>query len=420
MFALRLALYSLLNRRLTTLLTLASVALSVALFVGVERVRQGARESFANTISKTDLIVGAKGGSIQLLLYAVFRMGNATANVSYESYQKIHNHPDVAWTIPYSLGDSHRGFRVVGTSEDFYEHYRYRHDKKPELVQGVVAKGVFDAVLGSDVAARLGYKLGDKIALAHGVAEVAFQNHDDKPFKVVGILGKTATPIDRSIYTTLEGMEAIHLDWTDGAPPMDGQGVSADKIMGQKLEIKAITAFLLGAKSRIDALRLQRMVNDYNDEPLMAIIPGVALSELWEGISYAEDGLRVVSGFVVVVGLMGMLISIYNSLNERRREMAVLRSVGAGPRLIFTLMIAESTLLTGIGSALGVLSMYLLILVIQPIIEQNFGLFIPVKPLSSLEWGYLGLIFCFGIVLGIVPASRAYRNSLSDGLTIRI
>jgi putative ABC transport system permease protein len=420
MFVLGLVYRSLVNRRLTTALTLASVMLSVALFMGVERVRQGARESFQNTISGTDLIVGAKGGTIQLLLYAVFRMGSATANLSYEAYQKWAHDPAVAWTIPYSLGDSHRGFRVVGTTLDFYERYHYRRGRGIELADGAPARGVFDVVLGADVAERLRYKLGDRVVLAHGIADVAIQKHDDKPFHVVGILRKTATPIDRSLYITLEGMEAIHIDWQDGAPPMRGQETKAEDLVGRPLPIKAITAFLLGAKSRIDTLRLQRAINDDPDEPLMAIIPGVALSELWDGISYAEDGLRVVSAFVVVVGLLGMLISIYNSLNERRREMAILRSIGAGPRLIFTLLVTESLLLTVTGAALGVGLMYLLLVVAQPFVEHAFGLYLEVAPPSLSELVYLGAIGGLGLVLGVVPATRAYLNTLSDGLTIRI
>lgn len=421
MFTMRLVLRSLLNRRLTSFLTLLSVMLSVSLLMGVERVRQGARESFSNTISQTDLIVGARGGTIQLLLYAVFRMGSATANISSETYEKLKAHPDVAWTIPYSLGDSHRGFRVVGTTADFYEHYRYRRDKKPEFEPGGrVPSGMFDVALGADVARKLGYQRGDRIVLAHGVADVAIQKHDDKPFTVVGILEKTATPIDRSVYITLEGMEAIHIDWQDGAPPIPGQEMTAAKLEHAKLPIKAVTAFLLACKSRIDTLRLQRLINDYEDEPLMAVIPGVALDELWDGLSYAEDGLRVVSAFVVIVGLLGMLVSIYNSLNERRREMAILRSVGAGPRLIFTLMVTESMVLTVVGSALGVLFMYALLFALQPVIERHFGLFIPITAPHAGEWIYLGTIFVLGLVLGIIPAARAYRNTLHDGLTIRI
>ncbi len=420
MLTLRLALKSLLNRRLASFLTLASVTLSVALMIGVERLRLGARESFQGTISKTDLIVGAKGGTIQLLLYSVFRMGSATNNVTYGTYEKIAALPEVAWTIPYSLGDSYRGFRVVGTTNDFYEHYRYRGDRTVAFEGGALPKNLFDVVLGAAVAAKTGHRVGDRIVLQHGIADVSFQSHADKPFVVVGVLASTATPIDRSVYVSLHGMEAMHADWTDGAPPREGEGKTAAQLENEALPVHQITAFLVGAKSRMDTLRLQRQLNDFPDEPIMAIIPGVALSELWDGISYAEDGLRVVSAFVVLVGLLGMLVSLYNSLNERRREMAILRSVGAGPRLIFSLMIFESMFLTLVGGTLGVALTYVLLFTLQPVIERHFGLYVPISGLSLEELIYLAAVFVLGLVLGAVPAGRAYRNTLHDGLTVRL
>jgi putative ABC transport system permease protein len=279
---------------------------------------------------------------------------------------------------------------------------------------------MLEVALGSGVAAKLGHKVGDRLVLAHGVAEVSFQDHGDKPFTVVGILADTATPIDRSVYITLEGMEAIHADWGDGAPPMPGKEIPAGALTAEMLKPKAITAFLIGLKNRTAVLRLQRELNEYEAEPLTAVIPGVALSELWDGISYAEDGLRVVSAFVVVVGLLGMLVSIYNSLSERRREMAILRSVGAGPRLIFTLLILESVLLTVAGAVLGVLTTYLLLVGFQPLIEARFGLYIPIMPLQPDELLYLAVVSLLGLALGAVPALRAYRNTLHDGLTIRL
>lgn len=411
---------SLWNRRFTAGLTILSISLSIALLLGVERIRNGARTSFTNTISKTDLIVGARGGSIQLLLYSVFRMGSPTGNISYQTYEAIQARPDVAWTIPYSLGDSYRGFRVVGTSEAFYQHYRYHGERSLEFSAGQFAKGTFDVVLGSRVADKLGHKLGDRLVLAHGVGEVSFQRHDDKPFSVVGILAHTGTPIDQSVYVTLAGLEAIHADWRDGAPPLPDQAIAADQLTPELLKPKAITACLVGLKSRIAVLQAQRELNESALEPLTAIIPGVALAELWDGIAYAEQALRVVAAFVVLVGLLGMLISIYNSLNERRREMAILRSVGAGPRLIAVLFVIESLLLTTAGIVCGITGTYLSLLIGQPILERQFGLVIPLQMLQSSEWLYLALILSFGLLLGLVPAIRAYRNTLHDGLTIRV
>lgn len=411
---------SLWNRRLTSVLTIFSIALSVLLLLGIERVRLGARESFSNTISQTDLIVGAKGGTLQLLLYSVFRLGSATANISFESYEKLRSHPAVKWVIPYSLGDSHRGFRVVGTNEDFYANYRYRQDRTVTFAEGQAPMQVFDIALGSEVAKALGYKLGDSVAVAHGVTEgPAIISHDDKPFKVVGILNKTGTPIDRSLYMTLEGLEAIHMDWKDGAPPRRGDETPAQSIRKEDVKIGQITAALVRTKNRFETLYLQREINTYADEPLMAIIPGVALSELWSVVSYAEDGLRIVSWSVLVVGLLAMLIALYTSLQERRREMAILRSVGAGLSAIALLLVAEAFLLTILGAIVGVGLTYVVLIATQPLIESTFGMLIPIQPLSAVEWAFVGVILVSGFLIGVVPAVKAYRNSLADGLAVR-
>ena len=411
---------SLWNRRLTSVLTIFSIALSVLLLLGIERVRLGARESFSNTISQTDLIVGAKGGTLQLLLYSVFRLGSATANISFESYEKLRSHPAVKWVIPYSLGDSHRGFRVVGTNEDFYANYRYRQDRTVTFAEGQAPMQVFDIALGSEVAKALGYKLGDSVAVAHGVTEgPAIISHDDKPFKVVGILNKTGTPIDRSLYMTLEGLEAIHMDWKDGAPPRRGDETPAQSIRKEDVKIGQITAALVRTKNRFETLYLQREINTYADEPLMAIIPGVALSELWSVVSYAEDGLRIVSWSVLVVGLLAMLIALYTSLQERRREMAILRSVGAGLSAIALLLVAEAFLLTILGAIVGVGLTYVVLIATQPLIESTFGMLIPIQPLSTVEWAFVGVILVSGFLIGVVPAVKAYRNSLADGLAVR-
>jgi putative ABC transport system permease protein len=418
---LSLAYRSLKNRKLTSILTLLSLALSVSLWVGIEHIRLGARESFSNTISQTDLIVGSRGGPIQLLLYTIFHMGSPTANVTYESYEKIKKHPAVLWTIPISLGDSHRGFRVVGTNEDFYRHYRYRQERRIEFEQGQPPVDVFDVALGSEVAQRLGYQLGDRIVLTHGITSSSgIMDHEDKPFAVVGILRPTRTPVDRSVYVTLEGIEAIHIDWKGGAPPLKGQGVPAEKIKKDDIKIEQITAFLLRSKARIQTLGLQREINTFTEEPLMAVIPGVALSELWNGISYGEQVLKVVALFVVIIGLVGMLMALYTSLNERRREIAILRAVGVGPLKIMFLLVLESGLLALAGSLLGIALVYGLVVVLQPFVEGQFGLHLPVKPLTATEHLYVAGVVLAGLVVGLIPAWKAYRNALSDGLSARI
>ena len=412
---------SILNRKLSFFLTVFSIAISIALFVGVERVRLGAQDSFTNTISKTDLVVGARGSSIQLLLYTVFHIGNATNNISWSSYTHFVNNDEVAWTIPYSLGDSYHGFRVVATNENFYEHYHFLGDKKPELVMGHASNELFDVTLGSAVAEKENLKIGDKIALTHGVSSgLGVINHTDKPFTVSGILQNTGTPIDRALYITLQGMEAIHIDWQDGAPPLPGKGTPASSIKKENIQIKQLTSFLVGAKSRIEALSLQREVNDFKNEPLMAIIPGVTLSELWQSVSYVEVALRIVTLAVVIVGLIGMMVAIFNSLEARRREVAILRAVGAGMQKIFFVLIAESFILSFVGCVCGVFLCYLILALVRPIVLNHFGLNISLISLQCYEYVYLIVVVVFSCLLGFIPAYQAYKNSLADGLSLRI
>ena len=421
MYLLRLALASLGNRRFTALLTVFAIALSVCLLLAVERVRSEARASFANTISGTDLIVGARSGSINLLLYSVFRIGNATNNIRWDSFERFAEHRQVKWAIPISLGDSHRGYRVMGTSTAYFEHYRYARSQPLQLREGrTITDDPFEVVLGAEVAQVLGYGLGEQIVLAHGVARISLLKHDDKPFSVVGILARTGTPVDRTLHISLAGMEALHIDWQNGMPARGAAQVSAEQARAMDLQPKQITAFLLGLNSKIATFSLQREINEYRGEPLLAILPGVALQELWSLMGTAEKALFVVSLFVVLTGLIGMLTAILTSLNERRREMAILRSVGARPWHIAGLLVVEAFALALAGVLLGLLLLYLGIAGAQGYVQAHYGLYLPLSAPNGYEWRLLGAILAAALLMGCVPAWRAYRQSLADGLSIRL
>ena len=421
MYLLRLALASLGNRRFTAWLTVFAIALSVCLLLAVERVRTEARASFANTISGTDLIVGARSGSVNLLLYSVFRIGNATNNIRWESFEQFAKHRQVKWAIPISLGDSHRGYRVMGTSPAYFEHYRYARTAQLQLSSGrAFADDPFEVVLGAEVAQALNYQLNQELVLAHGVATISLVKHDDKPFKVVGILKRTGTPVDRTLHISLAGMEALPVDWQNGMPARGAAKVSAEQARAMDLQPKQITAFLLGLNSKIATFSLQREINEFRGEPLLAILPGVALQELWSLMGTAEKALFVVSLFVVLTGLIGMLTAILTSLNERRREMAILRSVGARPWHIASLLIVEAFALALAGVLLGLLLLYLGIAGAQGYVQANYGLYLPLNLPTRYEWTLLGAILSAALLMGCVPAWRAYRQSLADGLSIRL
>lgn len=410
---------SLCNRWPTALLAVLAIAMSVALILTVEKIRRDARDSFTQTVSGTDLIIGARSGAVQLLLYSVFRIGNATSDISWQSVEEIRQRPAIDWVVPISLGDSHAGFRVVGTTLDYFDHYRYGDKRSLQIGDGKVFDDVFDAVIGSEVAASLGYQTGDQIVVAHGTGNVALVEHDRQPFTVSGVLRPTGTPVDRAIHVSLRGIEAMHIDWRNGAA-VKGEGTPADVVRAMELKPKAVTALLVGLKSRAAVFREQRAINRYRAEPLLAILPGVALEELWSLISVAELALLIVSVCVVLAGLVNLMSVLLAGLNERRREMAVLRSTGATPSHVFQLLCIESTVLTLGGIIAGLGLHYLLTGMGALYLQQRFGLSIALSLPGATEMIILFIIAVAGLLAGTLPALQAYRRSLADGLSQRL
>jgi putative ABC transport system permease protein len=423
---LRLAILSAWNRRSTLALTVISIALSVAMLLGVERSRLAARAGFGQSIAATDLVVGAPTSPVQLVLAAVFHLGEASHEIRYSSFEAIAADPGVAWALPLALGDSHRSFAVLGTSAAYFDHFRYGRQLPLRVAEGRVfgaaPEGVFEAVVGAEVARALGYRIGQRITLSHGHGDhgrPGLAEHGDKPFTVVGVLAPTATPVDRTVHVSLEAIEAIHLDWQGGAP-LPGLVIPAEMVRKFDLRPKDLTAILVGLKNRSAVFAVQRRIERRAGEPLLAVLPGVALDELWQVVALVERALLAVSALVVVVGLAGMIAVVVASLGERRRELAVLRSVGAGVRHIAALLIAESLAATLAGAALGALLLGLIVGLAGSAIEQAFGLALAPWVATAAEWRLLAAVAASGLVAGIFPAWRACRLTLADGLTPRL
>ncbi|MBV1786655.1 ABC transporter permease [Marinobacterium sp. D7] len=408
---------SLLNRRGTVLLSVLTIGLSVALLTGVEKVRQDMREGFFNTVSGTDLIVGARTGQVELLLYSVFHLGSATNNIRWQSYQRIARDSAVEWAVPLSLGDSHKGFRVVGTSSEFFERYRFGHQHQLQLSSGRTFQGIHEVTLGAEVANRLGYQVGDQLVIAHGLGSTSFSQHKDQPFTVVGILAPSGTPVDQSLLVSLESITAIHVGWRAGVP-MPGLSVDANKLAEMELTPKEITAVLLGMKSKTQVFQMQRAINGFSGEPLLAILPGVALQELWQVIGTAEKAMLAISACVVLAGLTGMLGVLLTGLQQRRRELALLRAIGASPLHLLSLVVMEAMLLTAAGIGFGLSLLWFALILAQTGLYETFGLYLTLGWPKEL-WQILALVFAAGTLVGILPAWQAWRYTLADGLTPR-
>ena len=221
------------------------------------------------------------------------------------------------------------------------------------------------------------------------------------------------------MHVTLAGIEFMHGAEGEGADH-DHSGEGGEGHAEAAIEPEIITAFVVGMKSRAALFGLQRIINDYRREPLSAIIPGVALTERWGLVSTAETALLVVSGFVVVAGLLGLLTTLLTSMNARRREMAVLRSVGAGPGMIFALLICEAAILAFLAAVAGVAIVHLGLLLSRDLVLEAFGIALTPGLPGMFDLLVVGAVTLAAMLIALVPAWRGYRNSLADGLPVRI
>lgn len=407
------------NRRVTLGLTLAAIVLSVTMLLAVERARSAARDSFARSIAGTDLIVGARTGPVQLLLYSVFHLGSATHNMRWDSYENLRQHPGVAWSVPLSLGDSHRGMPVVGTTVDYFEHFRFGRSQRLEFASGAHFVSIFDAVVGAEVAASLNYRLGERITLGHGTGEDGAPDHDDKPFKLVGILARTGTPVDRTVLVNLAAIQAIHLDW-HGGTRLPGMQIPAEHVRKFDLTPTTITAALFGLKTRASVLQVQRAIHEYEKESLLAVLPAVAFAELWQIVGVVESTLLAISAIIVAISFAGMIAVVWAGLNERRRELAILRSVGAGPRHVLFLVLLEGFVLTSGAILLAYALLALLSLAAASAVRGRFGLDVSAWTSAGSELQIIGVVLAAGLCAALAPAWRACRLALADGLIPRL
>lgn len=428
-----LVLRSLWNRRFVVALTVASIALSVALILGVERLRGEARESFANSASGIDLIVAARGSPVQILMATVFGVGATDAGLSWDTYEMVRSLPEVAWAVPMQMGDNHRGFPVIGTTAAYFT--RYRHSGGRPLVfaagEAFAAGDPSGAVVGAELAERFGYQPGDEIVNAHGAGEVAFDVHDAAPFTIRGVLARTGTAVDRMVLVSLAGFDALHASRQAVAAdplgdPLAGSG-ETDETDGHDPDgheaehhvTGVLNAIYVGLDQRTAALGLQRRLTEYEDEAITAVLPNLALLQLWEITGTAETALRVMAWAVALTGMAGMVVMLSATLEARRREFAILRAVGATPARIVWLIVTEALILTLAGLAFGLLLLTLGTLLADPILSARFGLRIGTGLAIPAELSIMGLILLAGCLSALVPALRVYRMTLADGLTPR-
>ena len=407
-----LTLKSIINRKTAFFLSIISIAISVVLLLGIDRATKSTKEHFLNTINHTDLIVAAPNGSLDILLNLIFHMGDPLKEVDYSSYEAISKMDAVAWAVPLSVGDSFKSYDAISTNNDYFKNYRYGNSQALEFEEGGEFSAFYDVVVGSEVAKKLGLKLHQIIHLSHSSGSSAHL-HANRDFTICGILKPTGTPNDTSVFFQLKTDEAIHLEWQSGH--FVDMHISSKELSMMGITPKHISGILVGLKNRSEILSVSDNIEHLQN--LTAVIPAKALSKLYKLMKNMQELLTVVSTMVFAAAIFGMIATMLATLNDRRREIAILRSLGATVKMIFFLFAMEAFGIIISGILLGNLLLALLIFLsntfMNPAFKVGYGL-------DMYELFLLGMMIISALVVSFIPALQSYKNSLQDGLTVRL
>jgi putative ABC transport system permease protein len=390
---------------------------SMVLLLSIERIQQGAEEGFNQSISGVDVIIGPRSSSLELVLYTVFHLGRPTNNITTKTIDDIKLRNDIDWIVPIALGDSHKGFRVIATQSNYFEHIKYSDNQSLTFLKGRAFSQLPEVVLGSDVADKLNYSLGSNIQITHGSVEATGNKHDDFSFKASGILNKTGTPIDQAIFVDLKGYELLHLGWKSGKKVFSLDNIDLSTIPKEDLNPKTLTAAFVGLKSKLTLFNFSKSIREYPNEAISAVIPGVALSELWSIVGLVDKGFELLSWIIIAISLIAMITLIIASLDNRKQEMTIYRANGASPRFLATMVIYES-LVIGLVAIIGAI---ILVTIVTYFATSQLNLTLGISP--SFQWISLGEIKVFSVILlagvlsSLIPAVMVFRKNLHQTLS---
>ena len=388
---------SLRQHALSTCITAGGIALASGLLMCVWMVKTQSQSAFTQTTTGFDAVLGARGSRLQLVLNAIFHLEASPGNVAAADFEMVRRHPMVKTAIPIAVGDNLRGYRLVGTAPELFTNVEYSPGKKFAVAPGgkLFAPDQKEAVLGSFAAQKLRMKVGDTFQPFHGLAFDAKAEHAEK-FTVTGILEPTNTPVDRVVWIPLRGLQTM-----SGHDPKAATDVSA---------------VLLQLRTPMAGLQMDMMYNKQGNRLTFAYPVGAIIAELFGKISWFDQVLALVAYLVALVAAGSVLASIYNSMNARRRDLAILRALGAKRRTIFSAVLAEAACIGALGAALGFAIYFGLLTGVASVIRAQTGVVLDVAAKHPVLWICpLAMIGLCGLG-GIVPAFKAYRTPVAETL----
>jgi putative ABC transport system permease protein len=391
---------SLKQHALSTIVTALSVALAGGLLMSVWSVKEQSEATFTGVDSGFDAVLGARGSKLQLVLNAIFNLESSPGNLEWSDFLDIQKNPDVELAVPIAVGDNYHGYRIVGTTLDLFEKTEYAPGKKFALQPG---GNWFDplrreAVVGNFVARKMKLKVGDVFHPFHGLI-FDEKNQHSETYVVVGILKPSNTPADQVIWIPLEGIQKM-----SGHDPKMATEVSAVLVK-------------LKADSALAGFQMDQMYNRQGDRLTFAWPIATIMAELFDKIGWFDRVLALVSYLVAIVASASILASIYNSMNERRREIAILRALGARRITIFASILLEAALISVLGMLISFVVYGVIFIVAANVIREQTGVVLdPLKFNAIMLWAPATLIV-LGALAGVIPAIKAYRTDVAQNLT---
>lgn len=397
----------------STAITALCVALATGLIMAVFAINQQTRQAFTGGPVGFDAVLGARGSQLQLVLNTVFHLETSPGNVPWKMYKAIEKERGVDLAVPYAVGDNYRGYRIVGTSAEMFSKFEYQKGRK----FGFSAGRAFDpqrqeAVIGSFVAEKTGMKVGSVFNPTHGVTASPNAHSHAEQYVVTGVMAPTNSPSDRVIWIPIEGIFRM------GGHVLKGSGERYEAKRGEEIpdEHKEVSAVMIKFKNNQQGMRLQQTINNQGNVATLAWPIGRVMGELFEKLGWVHKVLTMVAYLVVVVAAASILASIYNTINERRREFAILRALGARRRTVFTAIVIETAAIAAIGVAAGFAFYAVILYGAAQVIRSTTGVVLDVA-----QWNPVLVLAPVGIILlgalaGVFPAMKAYRTDVAENI----
>jgi putative ABC transport system permease protein len=407
---------------LSTIITALSIALGSGLVMAVFSVKSQTYQAFTGGQAGFDAVLGARGSQLQLVLNTVFHLETSPGNIPWAMYQQIKQDPRVKLAIPYAVGDNYQGFRIVGATRDIFTQFEYQQGRKFRAQPGgrffndgssaKDSESPREAVIGSYVAQATGLRAGSTFNPYHGLTYDERQRHRDQ-YAVVGVLEATNSPSDRVIWIPIEGVYRM------SGHVLRGAGETFRAAEGEEIpdEHKEVSAVMLKLRDPQSGFQLEQTINKQGKVATLAWPIGRVMAELFDKLGWMNRVLALVAYLVIAVAAASILASVYNTINERRREFAILRALGARRATVFSVIVIEAALIAFIGSTGGYVVYAAILAVTKIIVKAQTGVELNIWRIDPILWLTPLLMIAVGALAGLIPAFKAYRTDVAEHLT---